>query len=72
MSMADCIFPWPWKVVETGAPPHYDYFIKDSNGQEIAFYSGPNAHAKANVIMEMGACYANRNRELGKCQIATK
>lgn len=55
MSIANCIFPWPWKIEETGAPPSYRYLITDAQGKEICKFSGVDAKCKAEVIMELAA-----------------
>ena len=55
MSIINALWPWPWKLVESGSPPHYDYAVYDAVGGQVVSYMGVDAKAKAECIMELRA-----------------
>jgi hypothetical protein len=55
MKLANVIWPWPWRIVESGPPYLHVYTVEAANGKTIASYSDPDAQAKALVILELGA-----------------
>lgn len=53
--MAKLLFPWPWRIIESGGPPNYFYTVVALNDEKVASYDGENARAKAESLIVIGA-----------------
>lgn len=62
MAVRDLVLPWPWKLHEGNQYPQKEFWINDANGDEIVRFTGKNASAKAEAIMELGAQMAIKKR----------